>query len=221
MRSKEEAHDYRYFPEPDLVPFTISSALVEEITKRLPELPSARAERLKKECSLSEYDALLLVQEKKLADYYESCLKEKTNPKLAANWISSELKALLNQAALEIEQSPVSAKELAGLIRLIEDGTISGKIAKDVLPEMFATRKSAEAIVKEKGLVQVSDAKLIEEMAEKVIRNNPKSVADFKTGKAQALGFLVGQMMKETHGKINPKLANEILLKQLNAEGGS
>ena len=217
MRSKEEAHDYRYFPEPDLVPFTISRAEVEVIRRQLPELPSARAERLKNDCGLSEYDAYMLVSDKPLADYFELCINNHANPKLASNWIQSELLALLNAQKISIINSPVSAAHLAGLIKLIENNTISGKIAKDVLPAMFETGKSAEEIVKEKGLVQVTDTKLIEEVAERVIAANPKSASDFKAGKMQALGFLVGQMMKETQGKANPKIANEILTKKLEA----
>jgi aspartyl-tRNA(Asn)/glutamyl-tRNA(Gln) amidotransferase subunit B len=218
MRSKEEAHDYRYFPEPDLVPFTIARELVEEIRKLLPELPAAREERLIREYGLSGYDALLLVHEKNLADYYEACVKEKVSPKLAANWIFSELKALLNEKGLTIDESPVTARNLAGLIRLIENNTISGKIAKDVLPEMFETGKTADAIVAEKGLVQVTDTSVIDEIADRILAANPKSVADYKAGKAQALGFLVGQMMKESKGKVNPKLANETLIKKINTD---
>ncbi len=215
MRSKEFAHDYRYFPEPDLVPFTISRAEVETIRKTLPELPVDRARRLVKTYGIPEQDAFRLVEDKKLVEYYEACVKEKANPKLAANWIQSELLAHLNQKDLTIDRSPVSAKALAELVRLIENNTISGKIAKEVLPEMIASGKSAEAIVKEKGLVQVTDTKLIEEIAERVIQANPKSVADYRSGKKEALGHLVGQMMKETKGKANPKIANEILEKKL------
>jgi aspartyl-tRNA(Asn)/glutamyl-tRNA(Gln) amidotransferase subunit B len=150
-----------------------------------------------------------------LADYYEACVAEKANPKLVSNWIQSELLALLNASKKNITESPVSAKNLAGLVSLIENGTISGKIAKDVLPAMFETGKTAADIVKEKGLVQVTDTKLIEEVAARVIAENPKSAADFKAGKAQALGFLVGQLMKQMQGKANPKIANEILTKKL------
>lgn len=215
MRSKEEAHDYRYFPEPDLVPFTISRDLVAEIEKTLPELPQAREARLVKDYGLPVYDAHVLVQEKKLADYFEKCLTLKVSPKLVSNWIQSELLALLNLKKADITVSPVKPEDLAGLIALIENNTISGKIAKDVLPEMFETGKSAKAIVESKGLVQVTDTKFIEEVAEKVIAANPKVVEDFKQGKKQALGFLVGQLMKETKGKANPKIANEILAKKI------
>ncbi len=215
MRSKEEAHDYRYFPEPDLVPFTISRETVEAIRQTLPELPAGRAKRFMKDYALSQYDAFVLVQEKNLGDYYEDCLKEKGNAKLVSNWIQSELLALLNAYKVSIEKSPVKPKDLAGLVRLIENNTISGKMAKDVLPAMFETGQSAEAIVKEKGLEQVSDTKQIEAIADRVIQANPKVADDFRTGKKQALGFLVGQIMKESKGKANPQLANQILEQKL------
>ena len=215
MRSKEEAHDYRYFPEPDLVPFTLEKKWVEEIRAELPELPQARMKRLMKDFGLTAYDASVAVQDKKLGDYFEQCMAEKVNAKLASNWIQSELLALLNANKKGISESPVGPKQLAGLIKLIENNTINGKIAKDVLPEMFESGKSAEEIVKAKGLVQVTDTKMIEEIADRVIQANEKSAADFKAGKQQALGFLVGQMMKESKGKVNPKLANEILARKL------
>ncbi len=215
MRSKEFAHDYRYFPEPDLVPFTISRSEVEEAQKTMPELPVDRAKRLMQEYQLTEKDALRLVQDKKLVEYYETCLKTKANPKLVSNWILSELLGHLNQKALGIEASPVSPAALAGLVQLIENNTISGKIAKDVLPEMIETGKSAEVIVKEKGLVQVTDVKFLEEAVQRIIQANPKSVEDYRSGKKQALGFLVGQIMKETQGKANPKMVNEILERKL------
>ena len=215
MRSKEEAHDYRYFPEPDLVPFTISRETVEEIRQTLPELPAGRAKRFMKDFGLSQYDAFVLVQEKKLADYFEACLKENVSAKLVSNWIQSELLALLNARKLAIENSPVKPADLAGLVRLIEKNTLSGKMAKDVLPAMFETGKSAEAIVREKGLEQVTDTKQIEDIAERVIQANPKVADDFRSGKKQALGFLVGQIMKESKGKANPQLANEVLEKKL------
>ena len=215
MRSKEEAHDYRYFPEPDLVPFTISAETIEAVRKTLPELPAERAKRFAGDFGLSEYDAYVLVGQKELAAYFEKCVAQKVSAKLASNWIQSELLALLKVSKQGIEDSPVNAEALAGLLKLIENNTISGKIAKDVLPLMFESGKSAETIVKEKGLVQVTDTKLIEEAADKVIMANPKSVEDFKGGKQAALGFLVGQLMKLTQGKANPKLANEILVKKL------
>lgn len=215
MRSKEYAHDYRYFPEPDLVPFTLSRDEVEAIRKTLPELPNERTQRLVKDYGISEYDAARLVQEKAVAGYYEACVKAGVSAKLAANWILSELLGHLNEAGTAIQNSKVSAQALAGLIRLIENNTVSGKIAKDILPEMLASGKSAEAVVKEKGLVQVTDVKLIEDIVGKIIQANPKVVEDFRSGKKQATGFLVGQVMKETQGKANPKLVNEILEKKL------
>ncbi len=228
MRSKEEAHDYRYFPEPDLVPFSIPAALIEEIKKQIPELPQEKKARFIKEYGLTAYDASVLVEDPDLARYFEECVKaglsgtvpEKGDSpffKQASNWIQSELLALLNAAGQTIADSPVSSESLAGLIQMIESGTISGKIAKDVLPLMFESRKSAEMIVKERGLVQVTDTKLIEEVADRVIQSNPKSVADYKSGNAKAIGFLVGQLMKETQGKANPKLANEILSRKLSS----
>ncbi|MFH1208550.1 MAG: Asp-tRNA(Asn)/Glu-tRNA(Gln) amidotransferase subunit GatB [Candidatus Omnitrophota bacterium] len=215
MRSKEEAHDYRYFPEPDLVPFTLARETVEEIRKTLPELPLERAKRFIREFGIPEYDAYVLVQEKKLAGYFESCVREGAGAKPASNWIQTELLALLNAKNIAIEDCSVSPHALAGLIRLVEQGTLSGKTAKDVFQEMAATGKAAEAIVKEKGLTQVSDTGLIEKAVEKAIAANPTAVAEFKAGKEKALGALVGAVMKETGGKANPKVVNEILLKKI------
>jgi aspartyl-tRNA(Asn)/glutamyl-tRNA(Gln) amidotransferase subunit B len=215
MRSKEEAHDYRYFPDPDLVPFTLSREIVEEIRKTLPELPMERAKRFIKEFGISEYDAYVLVQDRKLAGYFESCVREGASAKLASNWIQNELLALLNAKNIAIDECLVSPHSLAGLIRLVEKGTISGKTAKDVLQEMAETGKAADGIVKEKGLVQVSDTGLIEKAVEKAIAANPTAVAEFKAGKQKALGALVGAVMKETGGKANPKLVNEILINKL------
>jgi aspartyl-tRNA(Asn)/glutamyl-tRNA(Gln) amidotransferase subunit B len=215
MRSKEHAHDYRYFPEPDLVPFSVPRDRIEEIRKALPELPKARRERFQASLGLSLYDASVLVSDKELGDYFEDCVRHKVGPKLTSNWIQSELLAFLRASGAAIKTSKVTAERLAGLVRLIEDGTISGKIAKDVLPIMFETGEPAEKIVKEKGLLQLTDAKLIEEVVERVIAAHAKVVGDFKTGKDQAAGFLVGQVMKETKGRANPKLVNEILKKKL------
>ena len=156
-----------------------------------------------------------MVSDKALGDYFEDCVKEKVSPKLASNWIQTELLGILKSAGEEIKTSKLTARDTADLIRLIENNTISGKIAKEVLPLMFESGKSAEAIVKEKGLVQVTDTKLLEEVADRVIKTNPKTIDEIKSGKPQALGFLVGQVMKETQGKANPKLINEILTKKL------
>ncbi|HOE68587.1 MAG TPA: Asp-tRNA(Asn)/Glu-tRNA(Gln) amidotransferase subunit GatB [Candidatus Omnitrophota bacterium] len=232
MRSKEDAHDYRYFPDPDLVPFTLTRETVEAIRKTLPELPLERAKRFMRDHGLPEYDACTLVEDKKVADYFEECLKgrergqtpfsedrEKVSDpfsaKRASNWILTELLALLNAKGLTVENCPVAPKAFAGLLNLIEGGTISGKIAKDVLGMMFETGKDAETLVKEKGLVQVSDAGLIEEAVEKAIAANPNAVAEFKAGKQKAVGAIVGFVMKETGGKANPKVVNEILCRKL------
>ena len=215
MRSKEEAHDYRYFPEPDLVPFTLSRETVEAIKKTLPELPLDRAKRFIKEYGIPEYDAYVLTQEKKLAEYFEACVSEKVNAKQVSNWIQSEVLAILNEKKLSIEDFSISATSTAGTIRLIEKGTISGKIAKEVYREMFETGKDAEAIVKEKGLTQVSDTGLIEKAVEKAIAANPAAVEQFKAGKQKAIGAIVGAVMKETGGKANPKIVNEILINKL------
>lgn len=215
MRSKEEAHDYRYFPEPDLVPFTLSREIVDGIKKTLPELPLERARRFVKNYGISEYDAAVLCQEKQLAEYFEACLREGAGAKSVSNWIQTELLATLNAKNLSIESCPVTASAFAGLLKLIEAGTISGKIAKEVLAMMFETGKDAEAIVREKGLTQVSDTGLIEKAVEKAIAANPAAVAEFKAGKQKALGALVGAVMKETGGKANPKVVNEILQKKL------
>lgn len=215
MRSKEDAHDYRYFPEPDLVPFTIAREKVDEVRKTLPELPRAREKRFIEKLGLPRADAHVLVEDQPLAAFFEAMIAEKASSKLAANWLLNDLLGVLNEKKIKIENSPISPKLLAGLIQLIDSGTINGKIAKDVLPLMFEEKKSAEQIVKEKNLAQVQDTGLIEQVADKVIAANPKSVEDFKSGKKQALGFLVGQIMKESQGKANPKLVNEILTKKL------
>ena len=218
MRSKEQAHDYRYFPEPDLVPFTVTEKKITEMKNALPELPQARIERFKKNYGISEYDAYVLVSDKQLGDFFESCVNEKVSAKLSSNWIQTELLGVLNERKISLRDSKVGAKELAGLIRLIENETISGKIGKEVLPEMLDTGKSADEIVTAKGLVQVTDAKLLEEVADRVIAANQKTADEVRAGKIEAIGFLVGQVMKETKGKANPKLINEILSKKLSSK---
>lgn len=217
MRSKEEANDYRYFPEPDLVPTTLTDEWIDEIKKSLPELPAAKADRFKNDHGLSAYDASVLVQDKAWADYYEAVVAQNVTPKLASNWLQSELLAMLNLHKLEISDCPVKPEALAELVALIENDTINGKIAKEVLPLMFEENKPAKTIVEERGWVQVTDTKFIEELADKIIAENPKSAEDFKAGKKQALGFLVGQIMKQSQGKANPKLANQVLSKKLSS----
>ena len=211
MRSKEEAHDYRYFPEPDLVPFTVSRELVNQIRSELPELPRARKERFMKDHGLSDYAARVLTQEKRLADYFEDCVKAGASAKLASNWIQSELLGKMYERGETLENVKVSSKGLAGLIQLIEKQTISGKIAKDVFLAMLEKGKSPDAIVKEKNLVQITDESAILRAAEKVLASNPQSVDAYKKGKANALTHLMGQIMKETQGKANPGVANKVL----------
>lgn len=215
LRSKEQAHDYRYFPEPDLVPIVIDPAKIEEIRASLPELPDARKARLMKDYGLSDYDAGVITASKAMADYYDDVIVHKAEPKATANWLMGEVSKHLNTANLGIEECPVTPVNLAGLIGLIEKGTISNKIAKTVFEEMWASGKDAETIVKEKGLVQISDEGAIIAVVEAVIAANPQSVADFKAGKDRALGFLVGQIMKQTKGRANPELVNKLLRERM------
>ena len=209
QRAKESAHDYRYFPDPDLVPIVVDEAWEGRIRETLPELPQARRARFESEYGLSVYDAGVLTAEKPMADYYEAVVKHGCGVKQAANWISVELQALLAERKQELTACKVSAGHLAAMLKLIEDGTISGKIAKDVLVDMFETGKAPKAIVEEKGLVQISDTSAIEAAAREVIASNPGPVAEFRAGKEKTFGFLVGQMMKATKGKANPQ-NNEI-----------
>ncbi len=215
MRGKEEAHDYRYFPDPDLVPVYIEEGLVERLKKELPELPSVRKKRFIEEYDLPSYDAEILTGEKGLADYFEATLKGIYEPKMVSNWIMSELLRELNREKREIESCPVTPEGLAELLQMIKDKTISGKIAKTVFIEMYNTGKSAKEIVSEKGLVQVSDENAITELVEEVLKEHPKEVAQYKSGKEKLFGFFMGQIMKKSKGKANPKIANEILRKTL------
>ena len=218
MRKKEEANDYRYFPEPDLVPFTVSEEYIEEIRKTLPELPDARKERYMESYGLTSYDADYLTNDKARADYFEAMVAAGADPKEAANWLMGDFAKKLSQSGLEMASAPVTAAALADLLGLIGKGTISGKIAKQVFSDMWETGKDAETIVKEKGLVQISDTGALEELADRIIAANPQSVADFKAGKKKAVGFLMGQIMKETKGKANPQVVNGILTKKLSEQ---
>ncbi len=215
MRSKEEAHDYRYFPEPDLVPLVLSAEFVAEIKKSLPEMPAERRQRFVGEYGLPPYDAGVLTSERQLADYFEGAVKTGASAKLVSNWIMSELLRELNNQGITAGQSPISAVNLGKLVALIEKGTISGKIAKNVFSEMYQTGKEPEQIIKEKGLVQISDEHELDGIIDKVIGDNPKSAADFKAGKQAALMFLVGQVMKITRGKANPQLVQKMLRERL------
>ena len=214
MRSKEDAHDYRYFPDPDLLPLEISDAFIDEIKKNIPELPDEKKKRFIEKFKLSPYEANILVSDIETSIYFEEVIK-KSDVKLSTNWITGELFALLNDKNLEISQSPISAKNLSKLIDLIKDGTISGKIAKSIFELMSKGNKDPEVIVKERGLKQESDPRELEKLIDKVIGDDPDKVKEYKSGKDKLFGFFVGQVMKISGGKANPQLVNEILKKKL------
>lgn len=214
MRSKEHAHDYRYFPEPDLLPLIIEEERISTIKAAMPELPDEKKKRFIVEYGITPYDASVLVAEKDDAAFYEAVAVH-GDPKLGANWVINELFGLLNDAGKSVTESPVSAENLAKLTNLIKDGTISGRIAKDVFAEMFETGKAADTIVEEKGLKQVSDTGAIESLVEGVLAANPDKVEQYKGGKDKLLGFFVGQVMKQSQGKANPAMVNEVLKAKL------
>ncbi len=216
MRSKEEAHDYRYFPEPDLPPLVVTKALVEEIKASLPELPGPRAKRFTEQYGLSYLDASQLTADRALADYYEAAVATSGgNSRATTNWIRSEFLRELETAGLTADKSPLPATELGALVKLIDDGAISGKQGKDVLVEMFATGKTAATVIEEKGLVQVSDTGEIDRVVAEVIAANPKQLEQYRGGKETLFGFFVGQVMKASKGKANPKIVNERLKEKL------
>ena len=217
MRSKEDAHDYRYFPEPDLAPLIVTEEFIERVRGEMPELPEARRNRFMEQYSLSFADASQLVSDRSLADYYEATAEASGNPRAAANWIRSELLRELEAGNLSAAESPVVANELGVLIRLIDEEKISGKQGKDVLVEMFKTGKGAEAVVQEKGLIQVSDTGEIDSLIDEVIAANPDQVANYRSGKETLFGFFVGQVIKASKGKANPKIVNERLRAKLMA----
>ncbi|MDA8334900.1 MAG: Asp-tRNA(Asn)/Glu-tRNA(Gln) amidotransferase subunit GatB [Peptococcaceae bacterium] len=219
LRSKEQAHDYRYFPDPDLVPLVIDPAWVEEIRACLPELPEARSARYVEKLGLSAYDAGVLTAEKSLADYFEACLALYPEAKAVANWVMGDLARLLNAAGQSVDQGRVTPERLVGLLQLIDRGEISGKMAKDVLEAMFATGADAVRVVREKGLSQISDEGAILEVIRRVLTENANVVADFRAGKDRALGFLVGQVMKKTRGQANPDAVNRLLRETLQEQG--
>jgi aspartyl-tRNA(Asn)/glutamyl-tRNA(Gln) amidotransferase subunit B len=216
MRGKEEAHDYRYFPDPDLLPLVIDADWIEGIKKSLPELPDQKKKRFMDQFELPSYDADLLTSDRELADYFEDCVRIFQQPKTVSNWVMGSLLGMLNATDKTIDKSPVSPNNLAALLELIEAGVISGKIAKTVFDEMAQTGKPARKIVEEKGLVQITDTDAIDDAISKVIADNPAEVEAYKNGKTKLMGFFVGQVMRETRGKANPKLVNEILKKKLN-----
>lgn len=215
MRTKEEANDYRYFPEPDLAPFTVSEEYIEDIRKTLPELPDERRERYIANFGLSSTDAQYMTNDKDTSDYFEKVVAAGADPKASVNWIMGEFASQLSNAGIEIAKAPVTPENLAKLLALIAKGTISGKIAKKVFAEMWKNGADPEEIVKAQGLVQISDTGALKELVVKVIANNSKAVEDFKAGKKKAVGALVGQIMKETKGKANPKVINELLNDEL------
>lgn len=215
MRTKEEANDYRYFPEPDLVPFTVSDEYIENIRKSLPELPDARKERYMKEFGLSSEDAVFMTNDKATADYFEAAVDAGADPKACVNWLMGEFASQLSTDGIEIAKAPVSAENLAALLKLISKGTISGKIAKKVFATMWKEGGNPEDIVKAQGLVQISDTAELSKLVDEVVGKNPKAVEDFKAGKKKAVGALVGQIMKATKGKANPRVINELLNKKL------
>ena len=218
MRSKEFAHDYRYFPEPDLVPLATTRAWVEAIRRTLPELPEARMQRFVAEYGIPEYDAGVLTSSKALADYYEACLKRYPKPKVVSNWIMVELLRALNRDGIEVEQSRVMPENLAELFKLIDDGTISSTMAKSVFDAMYETGKPAAEIVQEKGLRQISDENALGAAIEQVLTDNPKEVDEFRAGREKLLSFFMGQVMKATQGKANPQTVNKLLREKLTAK---
>ena len=215
MRDKEDAQDYRYFPEPDLVAIRLSEEYIENIRKNLPEMPESRRERYLKEFNLSEKDARLLTSSKYLSNMFEAAEKICGNAKAVANWLLSDVSRILNEKELEPDSIPFTAEQLAKLVELIDKGTISSAIGKRVIEELFENPKDPEEIIKEKGWIQISDEGAIKQVVEKILEANPQSVADYKAGKDRALGFLVGQAMKETKGKANPQMLNKMFLEEL------
>jgi aspartyl-tRNA(Asn)/glutamyl-tRNA(Gln) amidotransferase subunit B len=215
MRSKEFANDYRYFPEPDLLPVEIDDAYIEAIRATLPELPDARKARFVSEYGLSDYDAGVLTASREIAEYFEAVAKESGDAKLAANWVTGDLQALLNKNNWELAQSPIQADRLAVLIKRIIDNTISGKIAKTVFEAMLEDSAGVDEIIEAKGLKQVTDSGAIESLVDEVIANNPEQVQQFRDGKEQVLGYLVGQAMKLSQGKANPGQVNQLLREKM------
>ena len=215
LRSKEEAHDYRYFPEPDLVPIMLDEAYVARVRAGLPELPAVRKGRLTREFGLSAADAGILAANRSLGDYYEQVVAASGDPKLAATWVLGDFSGYLNAGALEVDASRVGPSALAELLALIEDGTLSGKMAKEVFEAMTASGRPARDVVAEKGLGQISDTGELERIIDAIVVANPAAVEEFRSGKERILGFFVGQVMKETRGQANPQLVNDLLRARL------
>ena len=215
MRSKEEAHDYRYFPDPDLLPIIVTDELINQVRSTLPELPIARRERFVSEYGIPSYDAGVLTASRDLADYYEQAVKETGEPKLSSNWIMGELLRLLNEDSRDVRDCPISPGGVADIIKMVKGGQISGKMAKEVFEEMYKTGKAAADIVKAKGLTQISDEGELAKIVEEIVKNNPDNVAKFKAGKTTVMGFFVGEIMKATKGKAHPQVINKLLKEKL------
>ena len=217
MRSKEEAHDYRYFPEPDLLPVIVDEKWKNEISHNLPELPEIRKEKLITKYNLPEYDAELLTQNRSTVDYYEKVVDKTSDYKSASNWIMGDVLKSINEVKIDIENFPIQPENLAELINIINNGTINGKIGKDVFQQMLKEGKNALTIVKEKNLVQITDSSEIENIIDIILEKNSNEVKQYIDGKEKVFGFFVGQVMRETKGKANPKVVNEILREKLNS----
>ena len=215
MRSKEEAHDYRYFPDPDLVPLKLDDEWIEGFRADLPELPAVRTKRFVSDYGLPEYDATILTASKNMADYFEVCVKQFDQPKTVSNWVMGELMRELNSSGTDISASPVTPERLVSLLQMVDKGIISLKVAREIFPELYSSGKTPEQIVQEKGLTQISDEGALAKIIAEVLSKNPGQVAQFKEGKQQVLGFLVGQVMKASGGKANPGKVNELLKKTL------
>jgi aspartyl-tRNA(Asn)/glutamyl-tRNA(Gln) amidotransferase subunit B len=217
MRSKEAAHDYRYFPDPDLVPVALDEKRIENIRARLPELPDAREKRFMEKYALPEHDAALLTAERPFADWFEEAVQLGGKPKEVSNWMMGELMRILNEENRTIDACPLTPAQLVGMLKLIENGTVSHKMAKTVFEEMYRSGKDPETVVKEKGLIQISDEGVIEKAVDEVLEKNPEAVERYRAGERKLMGFFVGQVMKSTKGKANPKAVNELLRTKLGA----
>jgi aspartyl-tRNA(Asn)/glutamyl-tRNA(Gln) amidotransferase subunit B len=215
MRSKEEAHDYRYFPDPDLVPIIVDDAWIEGIRGKLPELPQVKRERFVKEYQLPVYDAGVLTADKALAKYFEDVVLLCSKPKAASNWVMGDVLRFLNEEKRDIRNCPIPPASLAEMIALIEDGTISGKMAKDIVVEMYKTGSAPKAIIAEKGMVQITDEGELVAKIQAIMDANPNQLKDYRGGKDKLFGFFVGQVMKATQGKANPQIVNDLLKKML------
>ncbi|MEP0801319.1 Asp-tRNA(Asn)/Glu-tRNA(Gln) amidotransferase subunit GatB [Funiculus sociatus] len=217
MRSKEGSSDYRYFPEPDLTPIQVSPEQLEQWKSQLPELPAKKRDRYESELGLSPYDTRVLTEDRTVAEYFEATVEHKANPKQAANWVMGDITAYINNNKLSITEIALKPENLAELISLIEDGTISGKIAKEILPELLTNGGSAKALVESKGLVQISDTGELEKIIDAVIAASPKELEQYRSGKTKLLGFFVGQVMKQTGGRADPKVTNQLIQQKLNS----